>query len=77
MVLPVNNGNISLSCTTYSQLSVQHARRPQALASCIDWHLICMFRVLSLLSIKHNKQKYDEKKLDKAKFTLQACLKMT
>lgn len=35
MVLPVNNGNISLSCTIYSQLSVQHAHRPQALASCI------------------------------------------
>lgn len=24
MVLPVNDGNISLSCTIYSQLSVQH-----------------------------------------------------
>lgn len=35
MVLPVKNGNISLSCTIYSQLSVQHAHKPQALASCV------------------------------------------
>lgn len=35
MVLPVNNGNISLSCTIYSQLPVKHVHRPQALAFCM------------------------------------------
>lgn len=35
MVLVLKNENISLSCTIYSQLSVQHVHRPQALASCI------------------------------------------
>lgn len=88
MVLPVNNGNISLSCTIYSRFSVQHAHRPQALASCIHRYIYtgklrtlfaCFVHlcVLSLLSTKHHKQKYGKKKLDKAKFTLQACFKIT
>lgn len=83
MVLPVNNGNISLSCTIYSQLSVQHVRGLQALASCVYIYTymyapyllspigrVCFVHLwlLCLLSTNHHKQKYVKKQL--------ACLKL-